>query len=67
MKRLIALSIVIAALVTMLTPLGFAVNRTSANGLVLMSDGGGTPIPPVPPHLFDGGGTPIPPVPPHLV
>ena len=63
MNRFTAVAVLIAVSLTILTPVGFAVNTPSVNTRILCSDGSGSPVPPVPVLRADGSGSPVPPVP----
>lgn len=63
MNRFTAVAVLIAVSLTILTPVGFAVNTPSVNTTTLCTDGSGSPVPPVPVLQADGSGSPVPPVP----
>jgi len=63
MTRSTVVAVLIAVALTILTPVGFAVNTPSVNPITLCNDGSGSPVPPVPVLLSDGSGSPVPSVP----
>ena len=63
MNRFTAVAVLIAVALTILTPVGFAVNTPSVNSITLCNDGSGSPVPPVPVQRADGSGSAVPPVP----
>lgn len=63
MNRFTAVAVLIAVSLTILTPVGFAVNSPSVNTTTQCTDGSGSPVPPVPTLKADGSGSPVPPVP----
>jgi hypothetical protein len=63
MNRFTAVAVLIAVSLTILTPVGFAVNTPSVNTLKLCTDGSGSPVPPMPVLRADGSGSPVPPMP----
>ncbi len=63
MNKFTSVAVLVALALTILTPVGFAVNTPSVNTLNLWSDGSGSPVPPMPVLRADGSGSPVPPMP----